>query len=34
MILTYGTSVFDVPVNSAVGTIIVPFESGISRAGE
>lgn len=34
MILTYGTSVFDVPVNSAVGTLIVPFESGISRAGE
>ncbi len=34
MILTYGTSIFDVPVNSAVGTVIVPFEKGISRAGE
>ena len=34
MILTYGTSVFDAPVNSAVGTVIVPFERGISRAGE
>ena len=34
MVLTYGTSIFDVPVNSAVGTVIVPFEKGISRAGE
>ncbi|MCR4792502.1 MAG: rod shape-determining protein MreC [Lachnospiraceae bacterium] len=34
MILTYGTSVFDVPVNSVAGTILVPFERGISRAGE
>ncbi|MBO4909704.1 MAG: rod shape-determining protein MreC [Lachnospiraceae bacterium] len=34
MVLTYGTSIFDVPVNSAVGTVIVPFERGISRAGE
>ncbi len=34
MVLTYGTSIFDVPVNSAVGTVIVPFERGVSRAGE
>ncbi len=34
MILTYGTSVFDVPVNSVAGTVLVPFERGISRAGE
>ena len=34
MNLTYGTSIFDVPVNSAVGSILVPFESGVSRAGE
>ena len=34
MILTYGSSVFDAPANGAVGTLIVPFERGISRAGE
>ena len=34
MVLTYGTSIFDVPVNSAVGSVIVPFEKGVSRAGE
>ncbi len=34
MVLTYGTSVFDVSVNSAAGVVIVPFEKGISRAGE
>ena len=34
MVLTYGTSIFEVPVNSAVGTVIVPFERGVSRAGE
>ena len=34
MVLTYGTGIFDVPVNSAVGRIIVPFEKGVSRAGE
>ena len=32
--LTYGTSLFDVPVNTVAGTLIVPFEKGVSRAGE
>ena len=34
MVLTYGTNAFDVPVNSVAGVILVPFEKGISRAGE
>jgi rod shape-determining protein MreC len=34
MVLTSGTNIFDVPVNSAVGSVIVPFEKGVSRAGE
>lgn len=34
MVLTYGTSIFDKTLNTAVGTFIVPFENGISRAGE
>jgi len=33
-VLTYGTSLFDVPVNTVAGTLIVPFEKGVSRAGE
>ncbi len=34
MVLTYGTHIFDATVNTAAGTVIVPFEKGISRAGE
>ena len=34
MILTYGTNIFEVPVNSVAGSVLVPFEKGISRAGE
>ena len=34
MILTYGTNIFEVPINSVAGSVLVPFEKGISRAGE
>ncbi len=34
MVLTYGTTVFDVPTSTVAGKILVPFERGISRAGE
>ncbi|MCQ2493097.1 MAG: rod shape-determining protein MreC [Lachnospiraceae bacterium] len=33
MVLTYGTSAFDKPLNTAVGYVVVPFETGISRLG-
>ena len=34
MLLTFGTDVFNRPLNSAVGYVVVPFQQGISRAGE
>lgn len=34
MLLTFGTSVFNAPLNTAVGHVVVPFQQGISKAGE
>ncbi|MCR5735320.1 MAG: rod shape-determining protein MreC [Lachnospiraceae bacterium] len=34
MILSFATDLFRAPVNSAVGYTIVPFQKGISKAGE
>lgn len=34
MLITYATPVFDQPINSAFGYLVIPFESGISRVGE
>ena len=34
MLLTFGTDVFNRPLNTAVGYVVVPFQQGISRAGE
>ena len=33
MMITFGTSVFDKPLNTAVGYVIVPFQKGISHMG-
>lgn len=33
MLITFGTSAFDKPLNSVLGYILVPFEKGISNAG-
>lgn len=33
MLLTFGTNVFNKPLNTAVGYIVVPFQEGISEAG-
>lgn len=34
MLLTFGTDFFDIPLNTAAGYIVVPFQEGISNAGE
>ena len=34
MLLTFGTSILDKPLNTAAGYIVVPFQTGLSRAGE
>lgn len=34
MLITFGTDVFNRPLNTVVGYVIVPFEQGISRMGE
>ena len=34
MLLTFGTNLFHKPFNAAVGYVVVPFQQGISRAGE
>ena len=34
MLLTFGTDLFNRPLNTAVGYVVVPFQQGISRAGE
>ena len=34
MLLTFGTNVFDKPLNTALGYAVVPFQQGISQAGE
>lgn len=34
MLLTFGTNVFNRPLNTALGYVVVPFQQGISRAGE
>ncbi|MCM1568306.1 MAG: rod shape-determining protein MreC [Roseburia sp.] len=34
MLITFGTTVFNQPFNTVFGYIVVPFEQGISRAGE
>lgn len=33
MLLTFGTNVFDRPLNTAVGYVVIPFQQGISQAG-
>lgn len=33
MLLTFGTNVFNKPLNTAVGYVVVPFQEGISKAG-
>ncbi len=34
MLLTFGTNVFNKPLNTALGYVVIPFQQGISRAGE
>lgn len=34
MLITFGTDVFNRPLNSAVGYVVVPFQQGISKVGE
>ena len=34
MLLTFGTDLFNIPLNSAAGYVIVPFQQGISKTGE
>lgn len=34
MLFTFGTNIFDRPLNTAFGYVVVPFQQGISRAGE
>lgn len=34
MLLTFGTNVLNKPLNTALGYVVVPFQQGISRAGE
>lgn len=33
MVLTFGTNLFNQPLNTAVGYVIIPFQEGISKAG-
>lgn len=34
MLLTFGTNVFEKPLNTALGYVVIPFQQGISEAGE
>lgn len=34
MLITFGTDVFNKPLNTAVGYVVIPFQQGISKAGE
>ncbi len=34
MFLTFGTNVFNKPLNTALGYVVIPFQQGISQAGE
>lgn len=34
MFLTFGTNVFNKPLNTALGQVVIPFQQGISQAGE
>ena len=34
MLLTFGTNIFNKPLNTAVGHVVVPFQQGIGKAGE
>ncbi len=34
MVLTFGTDVFNKPLNTAVGYVIVPFQQGIGKVGQ
>ncbi len=34
MLITFGTNIFNKPLNSVVGYVIVPFQQGISKMGE
>ena len=33
MFITFGTNVFNKPLNTVLGYVVVPFEKGISKAG-
>ncbi len=33
MVFTYGTNVFNKPLNAVAGYVVVPFEQGIGRFG-
>lgn len=33
MLLTFGTNVFEKPLDTALGYVVIPFQEGISRAG-
>ena len=34
MLVTFGTDVFNKPLNTAVAYVIIPFQQGIGKAGE
>lgn len=34
MLITFGTDVFNRPLNSAVGYVVIPFQEGIGKVGE
>ncbi len=34
MLVTFGTDIFNKPLNTAVGYIVIPFQQGIGKAGE
>ena len=34
MLLSFGTNVFEKPLNTALGYVVIPFRTGISKAGE
>ncbi|MDE7251556.1 MAG: rod shape-determining protein MreC [Acetatifactor sp.] len=34
MFMTFGTNVFNKPLNTALGQVVIPFQQGISQAGE
>lgn len=34
MFLTFGTNIFEKPLNTSLGYVVIPFQEGISQAGE